>query len=209
MCFCIINTETLLYCDIFCIVNHGSGGSTVYLFDERVGPKNIDHTISYFNNYISKLPSWVWRVYLFLDNTASTSKNYFLMSWAAELVQQKRLNFIRLSFLIAGHTKFSPDFLFSKIAQCYNRSDVFTTKELNEIISPYADVIIDKGDIVQDWKPPISNKYSKIPGIHSLHDFIYVTHPVMSAAVTRIRKPCHSGLFENSIISVIRGKDAN
>ena len=62
--------------DIFRIVNHGSGGSTVYLFDERVGPKNTDHTISYFNNYISKLPSWVRCVYLFLDNTASTSKNY-------------------------------------------------------------------------------------------------------------------------------------
>ena len=33
--------------DIFGIVNHGSGCSTVYLFDERVGPKNTDITQYY------------------------------------------------------------------------------------------------------------------------------------------------------------------
>ncbi len=33
--------------DLFGIVNHATGLSTVYLFDERAGPKNTDHTISY------------------------------------------------------------------------------------------------------------------------------------------------------------------
>ena len=60
--------------DIFGIVNHGSGCSTVYLFGERVGPKNTDHTIlSYLTDYISKVPSSVRRVHVFLDNTASTN----------------------------------------------------------------------------------------------------------------------------------------
>lgn len=194
--------------DIFGIVNHGSGCSTVYLFDERVGPKNTDHTISYLNHYISKLPAWVQRVHIFLDNTASTNKNFFMMSWAAELVQQKKLHLIRLSFLIAGHTKFSPDLLFSKIAKSYNRSDVFTTEELKEVISPYAEVIIDEGDIVQDWRTPIASKYSKIPGIRSLHDFVYVSHLVTSAVVARVRKSCHSGPFENSVTHVLQSKDA-
>ncbi len=31
--------------DVFGIVNHGSGLSTVYLFDECAGTKNTDHTI--------------------------------------------------------------------------------------------------------------------------------------------------------------------
>ena len=32
--------------DIFGIVNHATNKTTVYLFDERVGPKNTDHTVS-------------------------------------------------------------------------------------------------------------------------------------------------------------------
>ena len=31
--------------DIFGVVNHATNNSTVYLLDERVGPKNTDHTI--------------------------------------------------------------------------------------------------------------------------------------------------------------------
>ena len=90
------------------------------------------------------------------------------MGWAAEMVQQK-IDFLRLSFLIAGHTKFSPDLLFSNIAQSYNRSDVFTTNELKQVISSYATVIIDEGEIVQDWRTQITKKYS---GIRTLHDFV-------------------------------------
>ena len=194
--------------DIFGIVNHSSGASTVYLFDERVGPKNTDHTISYLTDYISRLPSWVKRVHLFLDNTASTNKNYFLMGWAYEMVQQQRVHFFRISFLIAGHTKFSPDLLFSKIAQSYNRSDVFTTGELKDVISTYAEVIIDEGSIVQDWRTPVTGKFSKLPGIRTLHDFIYVRNPVTLSVVARVRKFCHSGSFEHSTGHVLRGKDA-
>ena len=73
------------------------------------------------------------------------------MGWAYEMVQHKIIDYIWLSFLIAGHTKFSPDLLFSKIAQSYNRSDVFTTEELKvAVISPYTEIIVDEGEIVQD-----------------------------------------------------------
>ena len=56
-----------------------------------------------------------------------------MMGWAYEMVLNKRVDFLRLSFLIAGHTKFAPDALFSKIARSYNRSDIFTTEELKDI----------------------------------------------------------------------------
>ena len=148
--------------DVFGIVNHGPCSSSVYLFDERAGPKNTDHTISYLTDYISKLPEWIQRVHLFLDNTASTNKNYYLMSWAYEMVQQQRLQFFRVSFLLAGHTKFSPDLLFSKIAKSYNRSDIFNTDELKDIIACYAEVIVDDGTIVGDWREVLSQKYSKL-----------------------------------------------
>jgi len=45
--------------DIFGIVNHATNKTTVYLLDERVGPKNTDHTIFYANHFISQLPLWL------------------------------------------------------------------------------------------------------------------------------------------------------
>ena len=166
--------------DIFGIVNHGTNCSTVYLFDERAGPKNTDHTVSYITDYISKLPEWITRLHIFLDNASSTNKNFYTMAWALEMIQQKRVKLIRISFLVGGHTKFSPDLLFSKISQSYNRSDVFSTEELRGIISTYAEVVLDDGHLVCDWKNPLT-KYSKLPGIRNLHDFVFVQNPVSNS----------------------------
>ena len=41
-----------------------------------------------------------------------------------ELVQQGVMDFIRVSFMVAGHTKFEPDRLFSMTAKAYASSDV-------------------------------------------------------------------------------------
>ena len=114
--------------DIFGIVNHAQNSSSVYLFDERVGPKNTDHTISYLCDYFSKLlRGYVVSIY----------------SWTA-----------------AEADLF--DLLFSRIAQTYNKSDVFCTQELKDVIALYADVTIDDGSIVCDWRNAMT-KYSKLP----------------------------------------------
>ena len=93
--------------DVFGIVNHAQNMCTVYLFDERVGPKNTDHTVSYLTDYLAKLPSWINCVHLFLDNTSSTNKNCYLMAWAYEMIQQGRLKFLRVSFLTLSWTAHS------------------------------------------------------------------------------------------------------
>ena len=110
-------------------------------------------------------------------------------------------------FLIAGHTNFSPDLVFLKIAQNYNRSDVFNTVELSQIISQFADVIIDDGDIVCDWRNPM-NKYSKLPGIRSLHDFVFTKNSVTNKVVAKVRKFCYAGPFQDATIHVVSGRDA-
>ena len=180
--------------DIFGIVNYAQNTDTVYLFDERVGPKNTDDTISYLYDYLSKLPSWISRVHLFLDNTSSTNKNCYFMSWDYEMIQEEKLSFLRVSFLLAGHTEFSPDLLFSKIAQTYKRSDVFSTEELKNIIATYADVVVDGGSIVCDWRKAMA-KYSKLPGIRSLHDFIFMKNPCYEFCHRQSQKELCHGIF--------------
>ena len=71
------------------------------------GAKNTDHTVSYLSHYITTLPAWVHHINMFLGNACSTNKNWYRMAWAREMVQQK-LDYIRVSFMIAGHTKIAP-----------------------------------------------------------------------------------------------------
>ena len=133
--------------DVFGIVNHGPKSSSIYLFTESVGSKNTDHTILYITYYLGTLPTWIKRIHLFLDNASSTNMNFYTMALALEMVQQKKLDFVQISFLIAGHTNFLPDLHFSTVAQTYNRSDVFTTGELGDIASQYATVMFDDGTL--------------------------------------------------------------
>ena len=45
------------------------------------------------------------------------------MSSCIELVQHRVLQYLRISFMVPGHTKFAPDLLFSQIAKSYYKSD--------------------------------------------------------------------------------------
>ena len=51
--------------NVFGIVNHATNKAAVYLFDERISPKNTDHTVSYLTHYLAGLPDFVRRVHLF------------------------------------------------------------------------------------------------------------------------------------------------
>ena len=105
----------------------------MYLFDERIGPKNTDHTISFLNNYwltVTHQYPWIRRLAIFLDNATSTNKNKYLFAWAMEMVHSGKVDFIHISFMLAGHTKFSPDRLFSVIGSSYKTTDVFTINDL-------------------------------------------------------------------------------
>lgn len=184
--------------DIYGVFDHRNEDCMLYVFDETAGPKNTDHSISYLIHYIhhsGHVPSWIKRVHIFLDNTGSTNKNAYFMSWAMEHVQQQYLEYLRVSFMIVGHTKFDVDRAFSATAKAYNSSDVFTTRELADIMSqsPSITSVVDNGKLVKPWRDKLSAKYSKLPGIRSLHDFITIRHPVTKKAMMSVRELCYTG----------------
>lgn len=193
--------------EILGIVNHSTGLSTIYLFDERLSPKNTDHTLSYLTHFLlnkEEIPPWVKRVHIFLDNATSTNKNAYLVGWALEMVQHKRFDIVRISFMTVGHTKFGPDLLFSKVSQSYRTSDVFTTDDLCHVAEPYASVIIDDGHIVCDWRGALS-KYTKLPGVRSIHDIVCARRPDSGNAHVRVRDVCYAGSIRDAPIKVSRG----
>ena len=97
--------------------------------DERIGPKNTDHTsfLTLFWQRLHLQHPWIRRLSIFLDNATSTNKNKFLFSWAMEMVSGGEVDHIHISFMVAGHTKFAPDRLFSVVGSAYKRGHIYHT----------------------------------------------------------------------------------
>ena len=74
--------------------------------------------------------------------------------------------------MIAWHTKFAPDRLFALCAKLLYVSDVFSEADFSSIMGQHADVTLDHRRIVQCWRECVTLKYSNLPGILSLHDFL-------------------------------------
>ena len=138
-----------------------------------------------------------------MDNACSANKNCYAMAWAIEMVQQEKLDFIWISFMIAGHTKFAPVLLFSKVSQPFSRSDGFSTKELVEVAGQFATVTHDEGNVVRQWRTNLE-RYSKFPGIRDKHDFIFVRNPTTHSVMVKTPNLCFQGSLENGKIHVTK-----
>ena len=117
------------------------------------------------------------------------------------MVEHGKFDILRISFLIAGHTKFSPDTLFSIITQTFVRSDVFTTVGLEEVAKQYATVVIDEGELVYKWRSLLS---SPLPGIWGYHNFVFAHNPECHVQL-KVCTLCYTGSMEKSKFHVNRG----
>ena len=191
--------------DIFGIVDESQGKSKIYLFDERIGPKNTDHTLSFLTSYWDDFRAahpWVQRLAIYLDNATSTNKNRYLFSWAMEMVSCGHAEHIHISFMIAGHTKFSPDRLFSLTGCAYKTSDVFSIADLKQICQQAAVTFTIEGDGVYAWREVLGAKYSALPGVRKLHDFLIVrTHD--HRVVMKVREKIYNGAWTNSPLHTV------
>ena len=184
--------------DLFGIVDHRDETKYVAVFDERVGPKNSDHTVSILHHYICHsglVPSWVRRVCIFMDNATSTNKNRYILGWSMELIQHGMLDLIRIPFLITGHTKFAPDRVFASIGSSYIHSDVFNVDELVTVAGHFSTAVEDSGDNVFHWRQELDKKYTELHGIRKYHDFV-VSRDAANDARLRVREKCGSGAFK-------------
>jgi len=128
-----------------------------------------------------------------------------------EMIQQKCVDYLRFSFLVAGHTKFDVDRVFSVTAKAFNSSDVFNTTELVDVMSQPDQITAKqvKGDVIYNWRDKISAKYSKLPGIRELHDFIIVRSPDTEIATMLVREGCYGGASKKSPLKLNSDFTAN
>ena len=67
---------------------------------------------------------------------------------------------------------------------------------------------MDDGSLVLAWRDAVSRKYSKFPGIHSLHDFLFIKNAVTGMVTAKTRTLCYVGSFQDATMHILRGRDA-
>lgn len=68
--------------------------------------------------------------------------------------------------------------------------------------------MIDSGRIVQVWRETVAKKYSNLPGIRGLHDFLALRNSGQDA-VMKIRESCYTGTLKDTPMKITKGMSAS
>ena len=80
----------------------------------------------------------------------------------------------------------------------------YSTRELTEVMQRHASVMFDSGGIVRCWRDVVSKKYSNLPGIRELHDFLALCNAGENATMM-VRDNCYSGPLKTTPMSIRKG----
>jgi len=67
---------------------------------------------------------------------------------------------------------------------------------------------VDDRSLVLAWRDAVSCKYSKFPGIRSLHDFLLTKNMVTGTVTAKTRTLCYIGSFQGATMHILCGKNA-
>ena len=170
-------------CGLFGICCEGLPRQINYLIDESVSTgKGANATISYVHDFFSTQGAGETDVHIHADNCGGQNKNNYVIWYYCWRVLCGFHHSILYSFLIAGHTKFSPDWCFGLLKQSFRRNFVSSLFDLMQTVdsSTVTGVNVSKlcglhdGSVlvpVYDWASYLEPFFKKIPGISKYHHF--------------------------------------
>ena len=91
-------------------------------------------------------------------------------------------NSITMSFMLVGHTKFSPDWCFGLLKQKYQKSYVSCLQDIVDVVNQSADVNtaqlvgLQDGEVlvpIYDWATFLGEHFRKVPQLKSYHHFTF------------------------------------
>ncbi|XP_072314393.1 uncharacterized protein [Eucyclogobius newberryi] len=120
-------------CGLFGVSCEGMQKQVNFLIDEGMSSsKGSNEVISYMHHFFNNFGVGEKYVDLHCDNCSGQNKNNFMLWYAAWRVGHKLHHTMDIHFLIAGHTKFSPDCGFGLIKQAYMKTRVDTLEDIAE-----------------------------------------------------------------------------
>ncbi|XP_035825279.1 uncharacterized protein LOC118477573 [Aplysia californica] len=170
-------------CGLFGINNEALGKQVNILVDEAHNTgKGANTVVSYLHFYLENFSLGETELLLHADNCAGQNKNSVMIWYLMWRCGTARNRNICLSFLIAGHTKFSPDGGFGLIKRKLKVTKVDCLQDLVKVVD--ASAAMNKAILVgtengvsqlptYDWTTFLSKYFSKVKGIKTLQHFSF------------------------------------
>ena len=154
-----------------------------YLIDEGCDTgKGANTIISLLHHFFSVHGFGESEVHLHADNCVGQNKNNFMIQYLLWRTIVGLHTKITLSFLVVGHTKFSPDWCFGLLKQRFRRTNVSCLDDIAEVVDSSAHVNIpqlvgtQEGDILvkcYDWATMFKPHFRKLKHIKSYRHFMF------------------------------------
>ena len=170
-------------CGIFGVCCEAIPRQVNFLVDEAVlTGKGANSTISLVHYFFKNFGLGETNAYIHADNCAGQNKNnYFLWYYAWRVIVGLHWS-ILYSFLVAGHTKFSPDWCFGLAKQAVRKTFISDLFELAHTIdnSTVTGVNVSQlcglhdGSVLvptYDWASFFDKYFKKLPGVKQYHHF--------------------------------------
>lgn len=154
-----------------------------YLIDEADFPgKGADTVISMLHHFFACYGLGERRLLLTADNCTGQNKNNAVLHYLLYRTIAGLHDKIDWSFMLVGHTKFSPDAYFGLLKKKYRRSRTYTYRQLVDIINasavkecnvchPYRDNDGNVSFEYRAWGKWLEKYFRKLPGITNYHHF--------------------------------------
>jgi hypothetical protein len=155
-----------------------------YLIEESqyVG-KGADTVISLIHNYFKQYSLGEEEIIIHADNCSGQNKNNAMIQYLAWRVLTGKHKRITYSFMVAGHTKFSPDGFFGLFKLKLKNSEVDDLEDLVKVVesstSGYnnAQTIYDENGerkvSFHNWSEYLRKIFKSLPNILKYHHFIF------------------------------------
>ena len=112
-----------------------------YLINEAANTeKGANAVISMLHHFFSTHGLGETTLHLHADNCSGQNKNQFVMQYLVWRVLAGLSREIELSFIVAGHTKFSPDWCFGLLKRAFRRSKVGCLDDIVRVVESSATV---------------------------------------------------------------------
>lgn len=154
-----------------------------YLIDEADFPgKGADTVISMLHHFFACYGLGERHLLLTADNCTGQNKNNAVLHYLLYRTITGLHAKIDWSFMLVGHTKFSPDAYFGLLKKQYRRSRIYTYRQLIDIINsstvkgcnvchPYRENDGSASFKYRAWSKWLAKYFRKLPGISNYHHF--------------------------------------
>ena len=121
-------------CQIFGVCSEANSEQVNYLIDENDIPgKGANCVVSMLHHYLETHSHCGQEILLHADNAVGQNKNNVMMQYLCWRILSGRSQRVKISFMIAGHTKFAPDRFFGLLKKCYRKTDVSSLTLYNRL----------------------------------------------------------------------------